>query len=179
MATKKVKQLTEEQIFEYKEAFALFDRDGDALLAPSELGVVMRALGLTPTEADLKEMITTVDKDNNGKLDFAEFLTLVAQKGLGEMDDAEVREAFRVFDRENNGMISEAEFKHILTDIGDKVTPDECAEMMKEVKISNGQINYDEFIKLMIKSINKWIYRCTCNCLINLFTWFYTLVHYV
>jgi len=152
MAAKKPKQLSEEQISEFKEAFALFDRDGDAQLTTSELGVVMRALGLTPTESDLKEMITSVDKDNNGKLDFPEFLNLVALRRLGEMDDTEVREAFRVFDREDNGLISEAEFRHILTDIGEKMSESECTEMMKEIKVTNGQINYNEFIQLMMKS---------------------------
>ena len=155
MSEKKTRKLTEEQIQEFKEAFALFDRDGDALLTTSELGVVMRALGLTATEADLKEMVASFDKDNNGKLDFAEFLTLVAQKGIGDLDDAEVRSAFRVFDKENNGFISEAEFKHILIDVGDKISEDDVAEMMKEVKIKNGMINYEEFIKLMVKSCNK------------------------
>ena len=155
MPEKKLKPLTEEQVQEFKEAFALFDRDNDAMITTSELGVVMRALGLTPTEADLKEMVASVDKDGNGKLDFPEFLTLVAQKGLGEMDDAEVRDAFRVFDREENGFISEAELKHILTDIGEKMSESECAEMMKEVQVKGGQINYEEFIKLMKKSYNK------------------------
>lgn len=155
MSEKKTRKLTEEQIQEFKEAFALFDRDGDALLTTSELGVVMRALGLTATEADLKEMVASFDKDNNGKLDFAEFLTLVAQKGIGDLDDAEVRSAFRVFDKENNGFISEAEFKHILIDVGDKISEDDVTEMMKEVKIKNGMINYEEFIKLMVKSCNK------------------------
>lgn len=152
MTGKKGKKLTEVQIQEFKEAFALFDRDGDALLTASELGVVMRALGLTPTEADLKEIVTSVDKDGNGKVDFNEFLNLVTSKGLGEMDDAEVRDAFRIFDREDNGFISEAEFRHILTDIGEKMTEAECTEMMKDVQVTNGQINYEEFIKIMMKS---------------------------
>lgn len=152
MTGEKGKKLTEVQIQEFKEAFALFDRDGDALLTASELGVVMRALGLTPTEADLKEIVTSVDKDGNGKVDFNEFLNLVTSKGLGEMDDAEVRDAFRIFDREDNGFISEAEFRHILTDIGEKMTEAECTEMMKDVQVTNGQINYEEFIKIMMKS---------------------------
>ena len=151
MTGKKGKKLTEVQIQEFKEAFALFDRDGDALLTASELGVVMRALGLTPTEADLKEIVTSVDKDGNGKVDFNEFLNLVTSKGLGEMDDAEVRDAFRIFDREDNGFISEAEFRHILTDIGEKMTEAECTEMMKDVQVTNGQINYEEFIKMMLQ----------------------------
>uniref|UniRef100_A0A3B3YEB5 EF-hand domain-containing protein n=1 Tax=Poecilia mexicana TaxID=48701 RepID=A0A3B3YEB5_9TELE len=40
-------QLTEEQIAEFKEAFSLFDKDGDGTITTKELGTVMRSLGQT------------------------------------------------------------------------------------------------------------------------------------
>lgn len=42
-------QLTEEQIAEFKEAFSLFDKDGDGTITTKELGTVMRSLGQNPT----------------------------------------------------------------------------------------------------------------------------------
>jgi calmodulin len=38
-------------------AFSLFDEDGDGLVTGDELGVVIRALGQTVTEAEIDEMI--------------------------------------------------------------------------------------------------------------------------
>ena len=35
-------QLTEDQIAEFKEAFSLFDKDGDGTITTKELGTVMR-----------------------------------------------------------------------------------------------------------------------------------------
>lgn len=52
-------QLTEEQIAEFKEAFSLFDKDGDGTITTKELGTVMRSLGQNPTEAELQEMPLT------------------------------------------------------------------------------------------------------------------------
>ncbi len=46
--------LTEEQIAEFKEAFSLFDKDGDGTITTKELGTVMRSLGQNPTEAELQ-----------------------------------------------------------------------------------------------------------------------------
>uniref|UniRef100_A0A7S4JC68 Calmodulin n=1 Tax=Odontella aurita TaxID=265563 RepID=A0A7S4JC68_9STRA len=53
-------QLTEEQIAEFKEAFSLFDKDGDGTITTKELGTVMRSLGQNPTEAELMDMINEV-----------------------------------------------------------------------------------------------------------------------
>ena len=47
-------KLTEEQIAEFKEAFSLFDKDGDGTITTKELGTVMRSLGQNPTEAELQ-----------------------------------------------------------------------------------------------------------------------------
>ncbi|KAJ6760124.1 hypothetical protein OIU79_025067 [Salix purpurea] len=73
-------QLTEEQIAEFKEAFSLFDKDGDGCITTKELGTVMRSLGQNPTEAELQDMINEVDADQNGTIDFPEFLNLMARK---------------------------------------------------------------------------------------------------
>lgn len=40
----------------------------------------MRSLGQNPTEAELRDMIDEVDADQNGTIDFAEFLNLMARK---------------------------------------------------------------------------------------------------
>ena len=48
---------------EFKEAFDLFDKDGDGCITTKELGVVMRSLGQNPTEPELMDMINEVDVD--------------------------------------------------------------------------------------------------------------------
>ena len=48
---------------EFKEAFSLFDKDGDGTITTKELGTVMRSLGQNPTEQELQDMINEVDAD--------------------------------------------------------------------------------------------------------------------
>ena len=95
--------LTEEQIAEFKEAFSLFDKDGDGTITTKELGTVMRSLGQNPTEAELQDMINEVDADGNGTIDFPEFLTMMARKVKEVEGDEELRQAFMVFDKDGNG----------------------------------------------------------------------------
>jgi len=56
-------KLSEEQIQEFKEAFSLFDRDGDGNITVTELGTVMKSLGQNPTENELRDMIGEVDSN--------------------------------------------------------------------------------------------------------------------
>ncbi len=42
--------MDEEQLAEFKEAFALFDKDGDGSITAKELGTVMKSLGQTSSE---------------------------------------------------------------------------------------------------------------------------------
>ena len=104
----------------------------------------MRSLGQNPSESELQDMINEVDADNNGTIDFPEFLTMMARKMKDTDSEEEIREAFKVFDRDNNGYISAAELKHVMTNLGERLTEHEVDEMIREADYDgDGQINYE------------------------------------
>merc|ERR1712205_274691 len=136
---------------EFKEAFSLFDKDGDGTITTKELGTVMRSLGQNPTEAELQDMINEVDADGNGAIDFPEFLSLMARKMKDTDTEEELVEAFKVFDRDGNGLISAAELRHVMTNLGEKLTDEEVDEMIREADVDgDGAINYQEFVRMMM-----------------------------
>jgi len=56
----------------------------------------------------------------------------------------EVREAFRVFDRDGTGSISVQELRHILTNLGEKLSDQEVNDLIKEIDVDHdGQIMYN------------------------------------
>lgn len=77
--------LTESQISEYKQAFALFDRDGDGTISLTELEQALSAAGKTPTQLELQTLLESSDRDGNGTIDFTEFLTLM-EKTKGDLE---------------------------------------------------------------------------------------------
>ena len=120
-------------------------------ITTKELGVVMRSLGQTPTEAELQEMIKEVDANKDGTIDFKEFLTLMSRKTRDADSQDELREAFKVFDKDGNGYISAAELRHVMTSLGEKLTDAEVDAMMKEADADgDGQVDYEEFVKYVI-----------------------------
>ena len=48
---------------EFKEAFDLFDMNGDGHISAVELGKVLQAIGQNPTESTIKEVMKKADKD--------------------------------------------------------------------------------------------------------------------
>uniref|UniRef100_A0A672RFZ6 Calmodulin n=1 Tax=Sinocyclocheilus grahami TaxID=75366 RepID=A0A672RFZ6_SINGR len=122
--------LNETKIALIDEAFSLFDKDGDGTITTKELGTVMRSLGQNPTEAELQDMINEVDADGNGTIDFPEFLTMMARKMKDTDSEEEIREAFRVFDKDGNGYISAAELRHVMTNLGEKLTDEEYVNLL-------------------------------------------------
>ena len=60
--------LSVEKIAEFREAFNLFDKDGDGNITTKELGTCMRSLGQNPTEAEIAELICEVDVEGTGTI---------------------------------------------------------------------------------------------------------------
>ena len=142
--------LTEDQVAEFKEAFSLFDKDGDGTISTTELGIVMRSLGQNLSEIELQDMIKEVDADGNGVVDFQEFLTLMSQKIKDPDADDELFEAFKVFDRDGDSFISRDELRLVLSNLGEKLSDQEIDEMVHEADIDgDGQINYEEFLRMI------------------------------
>ncbi|XP_022923443.1 probable calcium-binding protein CML13 [Cucurbita pepo subsp. pepo] len=143
------KDLSDEQKSSMKEAFTLFDSDGDGRIAPSELGILMRSLGGNPTQAQLKAIIA--EENLTAPFDFNRFLEIMSKHMKHEPFDRQLRDAFKVLDKENTGYVLVSELRHILTSIGEKLEPSEFDEWIREVEVGpDGKIRYEDFIARMV-----------------------------
>ena len=66
--------LSKEQLDDIAESFAIFDKNGDGKISPSELFMVMLTTENCPSEDDVKKMIAVMDKDGDGNVSFEEYV---------------------------------------------------------------------------------------------------------
>ena len=145
----RVLAIPEEKLHEYREAFDMFDTNKTGRITAEEIFNTMRNMGNELPLVEIKGMIADLDQDGSGEIEFQEFITFMQRTQVHEEidEEEEVIRAFMTFDKDGNGWLSCAEFKHILCNLGDKFTEQECQEIFDEADLNHdGRLEYREFV---------------------------------
>jgi len=142
--------LNEEEIAIFKQTFSLFDKDKDGkILSSDELRSLLRSIDINPTEQELHDAITKIDKTGTGSIDFSDFLELMVKNDLQSDADKAIT-AFRVFDLDGNGFITKNELIEAMSSLGVEMSEDEASELVNEVdRDGDGLISYVEFVAMI------------------------------
>lgn len=215
---------TAEQIAEFREVFNWFDKNNDEYINEIELGNAMRALGENPTQAELSELLKTINSaksssysannspysgptrtrntvngsfsvstsempelhkntmKHNGsphnrmikqesanneelkvpeheemyrvaqyKIDFSQFLIMMAHKMQSPDDEKEIRDAFKIFDTNNDNKIDKDKFMKAMITVGEPLTKREVTQLFSQIGDKNAKtIDYEDFISFML-----------------------------
>ena len=140
----------EEQIEAFKQAFDLFDKDKGGSISNDELMAVMKSMGTPATKQEIDEMLAANDDDNDGEINFNEFINLMESraKNPAKQDDT-FGQAFKCFDRGHDGKVSVYELQSALANIKSDRT-EEVVDVLKKFEDAEGNINYMEMIKKLL-----------------------------
>uniref|UniRef100_UPI00398ECF1E calcium-binding protein 1-like n=1 Tax=Pristiophorus japonicus TaxID=55135 RepID=UPI00398ECF1E len=140
------RELAPEEIEELREAFKEFDKDKDGFINYKDLGNCMRTMGYMPTEMELIELSQII---TDGRVDFEDFLDLMAPKLLAETADMigmkELRDAFREFDTNRDGRISTPELREAMKKLmGEQLPSREIEEILRDVDLNgDGLVDFE------------------------------------
>ncbi|OBS74088.1 hypothetical protein A6R68_15373 [Neotoma lepida] len=128
-------------------------REYSVALTTGLRGVAMRALGFEPKKEEIKKMISEMDKEGTGKMNFSDFLTVMTQKMSEKDTKEEILKAFKLFDDDETGKISFKNLKRVAKELGENLTDEELQEMIDEAdRDGDGEVNEQEFLRIMKKT---------------------------
>merc|ERR1712070_1144256 len=78
LLARKVKDADAEE--EFKEAFRVFDKDGNGFTSAAELRHIMTTLGEKVTDAELDEMLGMAEIDGDGQINYEEYVKQMMAK---------------------------------------------------------------------------------------------------
>lgn len=144
-----------DQLNQLKEIFARFDTDHDGSLTVLELAALLRSVGLKPSGDQIHVLLSGVDANGNGLVEFDELINILRPHMTDEhfLNQEQLMGIFHAFDRDGNGYITAAELAGAMAKMGQPLTYQELTEMIREAdEDGDGVISFNEFASVMAKS---------------------------
>ena len=147
-------QLTEEQISVFQEVFSLYDIDEDGTIPSSDIPKVMKCLGCDLTKEELDNLANELDPREFGVINFQQFLVMMSRNLKPRPSkENQLREVFMFFDVDEKGFINAADLRQAMINLGENLTEHDIKQMIKEAgKEEDGQVSYDEFVKIAVSN---------------------------
>ena len=147
--------LSNEEIEEIRQAFELFDSNGEGKLDPKELISSMKALNYdkeNPTMYNLLADLETFNSKKNERITFDEYVTAINAKLRDSESKEGVRRIFDMFiDDPNSDTININSLRKVALELGENMSNDDLKDMLERTSSSGKEITFDEFYEIMTK----------------------------
>jgi len=115
----------------------------------------MDTLGIEMTPEDIDSMVSEVDKDGSGEIDFEEFVAVMSKKVNATYTANSVKRAFEVFQGAAPSGYVKAEtlIRSLCTYGGGKISEEQAQDLVGQLATdTNGMINYIDYVNMMMGS---------------------------
>ncbi|KAJ7537583.1 hypothetical protein O6H91_11G012500 [Diphasiastrum complanatum] len=142
-------QLSGEENEGMKDMFDMIDGDKSGFLTFEKLKAGLPKISPQVTESEVKLMLEAADINNNGFLDYSEFVTLMINIHRADNDE-HLRKAFNNFDTVGSGYLGLDELKRALSDEVGPNDLDTINNILHELDMDkDGRLSYEEFASMM------------------------------
>ena len=153
MASTVVTKMSKEELAEFREIFDLVDKDKGGSISRDELGELMDTLGIRASKEEIDLMINEIDEDNNGEIDFEEFVAVMSRKVNANYTSAEVKSAFKAFEMDgSSGYVTIDSLRKALMSYGtEKLSLQQANDLLSQLEQdSQGRVNYIDYVNMMM-----------------------------
>ena len=126
-----------------KEAFFYHDSDKDGVISGVAALDCLRSVGLKADTDKINEKIEA----KGGSLKVEDLVEIANSLSSENEDEKGLIEAFRMFDSTGSGGISIDDLKAVLAMTGREPSDADLKAMTSSIKMSDGKIKYEEFVK--------------------------------
>jgi centrin-1 len=114
----------------------------------------MTSLGFESKNGSIFQMISELDSDGNGNLDFAEFFGLMTNKVSDKNSRAQFAKVFAIYDEERKGYITSENLVRVAETLGETITIEEIEELIRRADSDHdGVVSEEEFYALMTRQL--------------------------
>ena len=144
--------LSEDEIYEIKEAFDLFDAEKTGIIDPKDLDEAMTSLGLDERSKPIHALVQEMKVHNEDGIDFEHFIELMTAR-FSERDTREdILKVFKLFDDGGEGYIDIMGLKKISKELGENMDENELIEMIERADTDgDNRVTFEDFYNIMTK----------------------------
>ncbi len=147
--------MSKDELAEFREIFNLVDKDKGGSISRDELGELMDTLGIRASKEEIDLMINEIDEDNNGEIDFEEFVAVMSRKVNANYTSTEVKSAFKAFEiNGSSGYVTIDSLRKALMSYGtEKLSLQQANDLLSQLEQdTQGRVNYIDYVNMMMGS---------------------------
>ena len=114
----------------------------------------MTSLGFEAKSGSIFQMLSDMDADGSGAIDFGDWLSLMTKRVNDKDSRANINKIFALFDDERTGYISIKNLRRIVQELGENVGDEELQELINRADTDHdGLVSEEEFYTILTRKI--------------------------
>lgn len=112
----------------------------------------MVSLGFDSKNSSIFQMISDLDEDGSGQLEFPEWLHLMTHRVTNNSTREAINKVFPLYDDEKTGYLSVKNLRRVAQELGENVSEEELQEMIDRADTDrDGLVSADEFYVILTR----------------------------
>ena len=109
----------------------------------------MTSLGFEAKNQTIYQMISDLDEDGSGTIDFPEFLDMMTARMSDKDSREDIQKVFKLFDDDRSDTITIHNLRRVARELGETMDDSELQEMIERADTNgDGHVSFDDFFNI-------------------------------